>query len=188
MAQVRQYAGSLWLSPVFCFPTLAFGDVFSVLGFAEWLDVDGILFSCSAFAESIDTARGNADIPILKPNEAMFEEALEIGGRIGMLVTFEPAISSMVDEFAQMTASHKSKSSLETHFVPGALEALNAGKVEKHHQLLANAAQGLPSYDVLMLAQFSMSGAKSLVENSVSAKVLTSPGSAIAKLKTMIVP
>ena len=138
------------------------------------------------FAESIEATRRDSAIPILKPNEAMFEEALELGGRIGMLVTFESAIPSMTAEFNQMAASHSNKSKLITHFVPGALAALNAGEAEQHHHLLANAAQILPNYDVLMLAQFSMSGAKYQVEKVVNARVLTSPSSAIAKLKTLI--
>ena len=82
--------------------------------FALRADVNGILYTCSAFAESIEAARDNAAIPILKPNEAMFEEALEFGGRIGMLVTFEPAILSMSDEFSQMASS--SVEIIPTHF------------------------------------------------------------------------
>jgi hypothetical protein len=39
---------------------------------------------------------------------------------------------------------------------------------------------------VLMLAQFSMSGAVHEVDKSTDAKVLTSPGSAITKLKKLI--
>lgn len=162
--------------------------------FATRANVEGILYTCSAFGDSIEAARRDSNIPVLKPNEAMFEEALELtgelgerlGGRIGMLVTFEPAIPSMTAEFDEMVAKHSANSTLTTHFVPGALEAITAGETEKHHQLLAKAAQDLPPYDVLMLAQFSMSGAKSQVEGAVNAKVLTSPGSAIAKLKALI--
>jgi len=158
--------------------------------FATRANVEGILYTCSAFGDSIEAARHVSNIPILKPNEAMFEEALELteelGGRIGMLITFEPAISSMTAEFEEMAAKHSAKSTLTTHFVPGALDALTAGEADKHHQLLAEAAQELPAYDVLMLAQFSMSGAKSQVESAVNIRVLTSPSSAIAKLKTLI--
>jgi Asp/Glu/hydantoin racemase len=154
--------------------------------FATQANVDGILFTCSAFGDSIEAARKNPRIPILKPNEAMFEEALELGGRVGMLVTFEAAIASMANEYAQVAHDSGKENTLETHYVPGALDAINSGKVENHHHLLAQAAEQLPSYDVLMLAQFSMSGAKSNVEKSTDAKVLTSPGSAIMKLKKLI--
>lgn len=154
--------------------------------FAAEANVDGILYTCSAFGSSIEAARENIKLPILKPNEAMFEEAINNGGRVGMLVTFEAAIPSMADEFSQMAKQLHKKVSLETHFVPGALDAINAGQVEKQNSILANATQKLPSYDTLMLAQFSMSGAASDVQNVTEAKVLTSPNSAIDKLKKLI--
>ena len=154
--------------------------------FAVQANADGILYTCSAFAESIENARNNISIPVLKPNEAMFEEAIELGGGTGMLVTFEAAIPSMTQEFKQMAVSMNKNMSLETHFVPGALEALIAGNPEQHNDLLAQAAAKLPAYDTLMLAQFSMSQALKDVESLTNAKVLTSPNSAISKLKKLI--
>ena len=154
--------------------------------FASMANVDGILYTCSAFAKSIDSVRENSSIPILKPNEAMFEEALELGGRTGMLVTFEAAIPSMTNEYAQMAQNRGQENTLEAHFVPGAFEALSAGKADEHNMLLAQAAEKFSYFDVLMLAQFSMSEAALDVKNSTDANVLTSPGSAISKLKTLI--
>src|SRR5213079_828562 len=77
-----------------------YGRFDSMGQYAMSIGADGILFTCSAFGPAIDRVAKAVVIPVLKPNEAMFAEAIAIGGRIGMLVTFEPSIASMGAEFA----------------------------------------------------------------------------------------
>src|SRR3546814_3383825 len=62
----------------------------------------GILFTCSAFGPAIEQCARRASIPVLKPNEAMFEAALVEGGRLGLLATFAPSIPSTAAEFEEM--------------------------------------------------------------------------------------
>jgi hypothetical protein len=67
--------------------------------YARGCNASGILFTCSAFGSCIEKVKSqNPDIPVLKPNEAMMEEAVKIGGRIGVLSVFEPTVSSIVHE------------------------------------------------------------------------------------------
>src|SRR5918911_995257 len=46
---------------------------------------DGILFTCSAFRQVIDACIEEFETPILKPNDAMIEKALEAGSRIAVM-------------------------------------------------------------------------------------------------------
>jgi aspartate/glutamate racemase len=146
----------------------------------------GILFTCSAFGEAIDAVAATADIPVLKPNEAMFEEALEAGNRIGLLATFRPSVPSMEKEFFQMAEQRGKVVKLESLWVPGAMDALKSGDGDTHDRLLAQAASNLSSCDAVMLAHFSTARALPSVSRAINRTVLTSPGSAIAKLKFLI--
>src|SRR5689334_17013879 len=82
-------------------------------GYALSIGADAILFTCSAFGPAIERVARSVAIPVLKPNEAMFAEAIAIGGRIGMLATFEPSIASMREEFEADVAKSKCNATLE---------------------------------------------------------------------------
>ena len=68
------------------------------------------------------------------------------------------------------------------------MAALTAGDADQHDRLIAEAVPRLAHCDVVMLAQFSMARARSAVQQVMgnSNKVLTSPDSAVAKLKAVL--
>ena len=70
--------------------TAAMTDRFLLLGrYAASTGADAILFTCSAFGPCIEAvAREHAPMPVLKPNDAMIEQAAARGHRIGLLSTF----------------------------------------------------------------------------------------------------
>jgi hypothetical protein len=125
-------------------------------------------------------------MPVLKPNEAMFEAALAIGGRIAMLATFAPSVGSMEDEFRDMAAAGQSRATIETYCVLGAMAALRAGDGAEHDRLIAQAAPRFADCDALLLAHFSTARAAPAVTAVLDRRILTSPGSAVAKLKGII--
>ena len=67
---------------------------------------DAILFTCSAFGPCIEAvARAHAPMPVLKPNEAMIEQAVAKGRKIGLLSTFPPTLASMPPEFPSLRSN-----------------------------------------------------------------------------------
>lgn len=167
-------------------------DMFDRIGrlarFAQKGGAQGILFSCSAFGVAIEAVRATLDVPVLKPNEAMLEEALEAGGRLCLAATFKPSIPSIRKELGEMAEKRGAALEVDLCFVPGALEALHQGDHEAHDALIAEAVCGTPDCDVVILGQFSMARALPAVADRVGAKVLSSPDSAVRKLRELIHP
>jgi aspartate/glutamate racemase len=143
----------------------------------------GILFTCSAFGSCIDAVQQRlAPLPVLKPNEAMIDEAAawvrEHGGVVGLLATFGPTLDSMPAEFPADVP-------LRTELAPAALEALNRGDAAAHDRAALHAAQALKAQGcgVIALAQFSLARARALIQEATGLPVLTTPDSAVRALR-----
>jgi Asp/Glu/hydantoin racemase len=146
---------------------------------------DAVLFTCSAFGPAIEAARAALDIPVLKPNEAMLEEALASGTRIALLATFAPSIPALKRELEQMARQRNLQLEITTQTIPAALTALHAGLAGEHDRLIARASEELDGCDALILGQFSMASAAGLIPERAGRKVLTSPVSAVMRLKSL---
>ncbi len=155
--------------------------------YAASTGADGILFTCSAFGAAIDQAAKRAAIPVLKPNEAMFEAALQAGDDIGMLATFAPAVGGMENEFnALAVAAGRKSARIRTVCVPDAMAALQSGDPALHNRLVAEAAGSLRGCEAVLLAQFSTAQAEDAVKAVVGDRVQASPSAAVNKLKTLL--
>jgi hypothetical protein len=148
--------------------------------YAVGTGANGILFTCSAFGPCIEAvAREHAPMPVLKPNEAMIEQAVAKGQRIGLLSTFPPTLVSMPPEFP-------SQVTLVPKLAEGALAALDRGDRAEHDRIVVEAARVLRYCDLIALAQYSMAPAAERVAEVTGREVLTTPDSAVKKLKAML--
>lgn len=161
--------------------TDAMTERFLQLGrYAAGTGADAILFTCSAFGPCIEAvARAHAPMPVLKPNEAMIEQAVARGGKVGLLSTFAPTLASMPPEFP-----------LQVELVPklaeGALAALDQGDRATHDRLVAEASKDLRGCDLIALAQYSLAPAADEVAKATGRPVLTTPDSAVQKLRKLL--
>jgi hypothetical protein len=148
---------------------------------------NGVQFTCSAFGAAIDAAARQQACPVLKPNAAMFEDALACGNRIGMVATFEPSVARMRAEFEEAAAeAGRDAAKIEILCVPDAMLALRAGDVTRHNGLVSEAAKRLTHRDAIMLAQFSTSVAAGTCRAAIDVPILTSPDAAVLKLKGIL--
>lgn len=162
------------------------GRIEALTKYARQIGSDAVLFTCSAFGRAIEHAATTVDIPVLKPNEAMFEAAIRKGGRTAMLYTFPPAREGMEVEFHEEAAKINPSATIASFLVEGAIEAIRAGDAETHNRLVAEAAAQITGFDAITLAHFSTARARGSVEARTAIPVLTSPDAAVAKLRNLI--
>lgn len=158
----------------------------ALVDYAVSIDAAAVLFTCSAFGSAIDACAESHTLPVLKPNEAMFESALEHGTNVVMLATFATAVAGMEQEFRELTEARHSEATITSYVVDGARDALNAGNPDEHNALITQAAIKHQNADVIILAHFSMEIAFEQVSRAVSCPVLSSPQAAVAKLKRLM--
>jgi Asp/Glu/hydantoin racemase len=146
----------------------------------------GILFTCSAFGPAIDAVKARAAIPVLRPNEAAFESAFEVGDRLGLVVSFEPSRASLELELQEMAGARHRKLTIVCAVAEGALEALKTGDGARHDRLVADAVARIQGVDAIVLGQFSLARARDLAARTSPVPIITTPHSAVHALKTMV--
>jgi hypothetical protein len=154
--------------------------------YAASCGADGILFTCSAFGHCIEAcARDLAPLPVLKPNESMIQEAIDLTGpegRVALVATFAPMLTSMPAEFTAVAP----KLTLIPCLAEGAMAAMDKGDLEGHDATVARAAAALPDVDAIVLGQFSLTRARARVAAATKRPVLTTPDSAVRELRRRI--
>lgn len=147
---------------------------------------EGMLFTCSAFGAAIDAVKRDRTIPVFRPNEAAFGEAVQAGGKIAVVVSFPPSLPPLMDELH--AAAKQSGASIDPVGVvaEGALAALKAGRGDEHDRLIAEATSRVKGIDTFILGQFSLARAKAVVAEATGARVITTPHSAVRALKRAI--
>ena len=99
--------------------------------------------------------------------------------KIGLLATFAPTLASMPPEFPRSVE-------VVPKLAAGALAALDRGERAEHDRLVAEASRELRGCDLIALAQYSMAPAAALVAEASGRPVLTTPDSAVLKLKELL--
>jgi len=155
--------------------------------YAARTGADAILFTCSVFPQAEGLAKQLVRIPRLKPDEAMIAAALDAGTRIGIVATNPPATPAAA---AQLVAGAKTRG-VEIQVVQsvaeGAFAIGNSGDAATHDRMVVEAAERIAGQvDVLCLAQVSMALARGAVQAKVKVPVLTSPSTAVARLKRLL--
>jgi Asp/Glu/hydantoin racemase len=144
-----------------------------------------ILVTCSALGPAIDAVKRVVKIPVVRPNEATFEDAVTLGGRVALLVSFPPSLSASRAELMALARQRGVTVEVDARVVEGAFDALKRGDEHTHDYLVTEAASKMPVTNSLVLGQFSLARAATSIEQTTGRTVLTTPASAVLKLREL---
>ena len=155
--------------------------------YAARTGADGILFTCSVFPQAEDLAKQLVRVPLLKPDEAMIAAALDAGhpdrGR-----GHQPAGGTGGCRAAR-GGREDARGGHTRRAIRGRRRVRDRqrGDAATHDRMVVEAAERIADQvDVLCLAQVSMALARAAVQAKVKVPVLTSPGTAVARLKALL--
>ena len=160
--------------------TEAMTERFLKLGrYAAGTGADGILFTCSAFGPCIEAvARAHAPMPVLKPNEAMIEQAVTGAAKSACCPRSRQRWCRCRGNFRPRSSwcrsSRRARWPRSTAAIAPPMTVWGGG------------VQGPADCDVIALAQYSMARAAEMVAEASGLPVVTTPDSAVLKLKEML--
>jgi hypothetical protein len=142
---------------------------------AHVLGASAVLSCCSSIGETMEWIAASAPLPVWRIDEAMAEEAVERGARIGVLATVSTTMSPTVRLIERIARSAGRDVQIVQLLVEDAFASLAAGDTDDHDQRVTWAMQELTgACDLVVLAQASTARVAATM-TTYPLPVLTSP-------------
>jgi Asp/Glu/hydantoin racemase len=151
---------------------------------AESAGADVILVTCSSIGVAIETAATLSKVPVIRVDQAMADEAVQTGNKIGVIATLSTTLEPTSDLVKRRAEFAGKDVTITSKLCEGAFEALMSGDAAKHDEMVATALKELmKEVDVIVLAQASMARVvDGLSEEEKVIPILASPAIAMKKL------
>lgn len=155
---------------------------------AEGAGANAVLVTCSTVSPCVDDVHPEANIPVMKIDEAMIAEAVARGTKIGVVATnvttLEPTrqlLEAQADDAAKVIE-------VKSVLVENALAALLSGDGNAHDKLVKEAVIELAhQVDVVVLAQASMARVLSVISDAERpVPILSSPHLALEQARELL--
>jgi Asp/Glu/hydantoin racemase len=148
----------------------------SYVKLAEAQGSDCVLFACSSVGPAADLARKVVSIPVLKIDEPMAEAAVSKGPRIAIVATVSTTLKPTRDLIEKAAVKSGTRIEVETFLCDKAFDILSRGDVATHNKILiGDIVECAGKFDVVVLAQASMTNILPNLPEGIKDKVLTSP-------------
>jgi Asp/Glu/hydantoin racemase len=154
---------------------------------AQEVGADVILSACSSIGELAARMREEVSIPVVRIDDAMGEEAVKRGERIGVAATLATTLRPTMELLRQKAELAGKHVELEACLIDAAYQKLIAGDREGHDNILVEVLTALAGkVDVVVLAQASMARVLPRLPQELQAKFLSSPRLSVECVKSVM--
>lgn len=149
---------------------------------------DVVVVTCSSIGPAVDAGRTFAPVPVVRIDEAMADEAVRLGPRVGVLATLRTTLEPTAELVGRRAQVAGSQVTVVPRLCDGAFEALSAGDREAHDALVRDGLRRLvEDADVVVLAQASMARiADELPPGELAVPVLSSPRLGMQRVAALV--
>ena len=162
--------------------------LFAHLAAAERHGADAILVTCSSVGGVVDAARPFAGVPLLRVDQAMAEQAVERGARIGVLATLWSTLRPTAVLIERTAREADRPVEVRDRLCDGAFEALREGDTARHDELVREGLRELIGWaEVIVLAQASMARVvETLSDDERRTPILSSPRLGMERMRDIL--
>jgi aspartate/glutamate racemase len=155
---------------------------------AEQAGANVVMFTCSSISPCAEVTASMVNVPVLKVDQPMVDEAVSIGSRIGVAATAPTTLGPTTGLVRERAVLAGKQVAVDALLCEGAYEALFAGDVETHDRIVRDALRQLMARnDVVVLAQASMARvADTIPREDRSVPILSSPRLAMAEARDIL--
>ena len=147
---------------------------------------DIIVVTCSTLSPSVRLLRGEFNVPVVAIDDAMVNEAVAIGTKIGLMATAKSTVAPSTSAIEAAAEAAGKEIDLKVLYNENAILALKSGDQATHDRLVLEMADQLKDRDVIVLAQASTAYMEQAVAERSGVTTLSSPARCIAQLRKMM--
>jgi len=150
---------------------------------------DGVVVTCSSIGPAASAAAELFDFPVIRVDEAMAEEAVRLGPKIGVAATLRTTLEPTVALLRAKAIESGRDVDVVESLCEDAFEAVLSGDTGTHDRLLSESLLRLrSSVDVVVLAQASMARVVASMPGNGHAPILSSPELAVRSARSLLLP
>ena len=148
--------------------------------------LDALQFACSGYVPVVDRTAARLDIPVRKPDEAMYRELADAGhDHVGILAMVQPALDLAARQLQHLLDKRSARTTITMRCVAEAMDAAQLGDDDELTRMLTAAVNDLSGARVAVVAfaQYSMSPVAETVAELAGVPIVTGPRAAARDLR-----